>query len=210
MPTPARLTPAPLDSVGHWLAPLGLRLILAWEFFESGREKLQGANWFAQLDDRFPWPFSVLGANLNWSLATWFELLGSLALLLGLGTRLAAYSLWVLSIVATYAVHWPGAWASLGELWQGYAITNKGFGNYKLPLLYLVMLLPLMLNGAGRFSLDQLIGRHRLQAGMASGPWGWSATLVLLGLPLALLLPWVGAALFTAGLAVLLAALRPR
>ena len=132
---------------GGWLAPLGLRLILAWEFFESGREKLLGANWFAQLGDRFPWPFSALGAGLNWSLATWFELAGSLALLLGLGTRFAAYSLWVLTIVATYAVHWPGDWASLGQLWQGYAITNKGFGNYKLPLLYLVMLLPLMLNG---------------------------------------------------------------
>ena len=154
----------PLNRVGNWLAPLGLRVILAWEFFEAGRGKLLGENWFTDLGDRFPLPFSLLGADINWSLATWFELVGSLALLLGLGTRFAAFSLWVLTIVAIYAVHWPGDWASLNELWQGYAISNKGYGNYKLPLLYLIMLLPLMLNGAGRFSLDHLIFGQRESA----------------------------------------------
>lgn len=207
----AQLSLSPLNRVGNWLAPLGLRLILAWEFFESGREKLIGENWFAQLGDRFPWPFSVLGANLNWSLATWFELLGSLALLLGLGTRFAAYSLWVLTIVATYAVHWPGDWTSLSELWQGYAITDKGYGNYKLPLLYLIMLLPLMLNGAGRFSLDHLIAtfRRRLPVESATrSAFAWGITLVLLGLPLSLLMPWAGIVVFVAGLALLLFALQ--
>jgi putative oxidoreductase len=67
------------------------------------------------------------------------------ALLLGAGTRIAAAALWVLTVVAIYAVHWPSEWSNLAELWQGYAITNDGFGNYKLPLIYLVMLLPLML-----------------------------------------------------------------
>ena len=33
-----------IDGVGHWLAPLGLRVLLAWEFFEAGREKLNGEN----------------------------------------------------------------------------------------------------------------------------------------------------------------------
>jgi len=200
----------PLNKVGNWIAPLGLRVILAWEFFESGREKLLGENWFDQLGDRFPLPFSLLGADINWSLATWFELGGSLALLLGLGTRFAAYSLWVLTIVATYAVHWPGDWAGLSELWQGYAITNKGFGNYKLPLLYLLMLLPLMLDGAGRFSVDHLISRRRdaLPDTPAATARAWSATLVLLGLPLALLLPRTGAAMAGAGL--LLTRIAPR
>ena len=36
-----------LDAVGRWLSPLALRTLLAWEFFESGREKLGGQNWFA-------------------------------------------------------------------------------------------------------------------------------------------------------------------
>ena len=38
-----------LDVAGVWLAPLGLRLLLAWEFWEAGITKLQGQNWFARL-----------------------------------------------------------------------------------------------------------------------------------------------------------------
>ena len=59
-----------LDRLAPWLAPLGLRLLLAWEYFESGREKLQGQNWFADLQDAFPFPFNQLPAALNWQLAT--------------------------------------------------------------------------------------------------------------------------------------------
>jgi putative oxidoreductase len=148
-----------LNGVGHWLAPLGLRLLLAWEYYESGWEKLHGENWFADIASRFPPPFSWLSPDVNWTLATWFELVGAIALLLGLGTRFFALSLWVLTIVAMAAVHWPSEWSSLAELWQGYAITDQGFGNYKLPLLFLVMLLPLVLQGAGRLSLDHLVSR---------------------------------------------------
>src|SRR5688572_32706149 len=54
-----------VDGVGQWLAPLGLRLLLAWEFFEAGREKLQGSNWFADLGERFPLPFSLISPDLN-------------------------------------------------------------------------------------------------------------------------------------------------
>jgi putative oxidoreductase len=203
-----------VDGVGQWLAPLGLRVILAWEFFESGQQKLVGANWFAQLGDRFPWPFSLLGAGINWSLATWIELLGSVALLLGLGTRYVAYALGVLTIVATYAVHWPMHWHTLAELWNGYAITNKGFGNYKLPLLYLVMLLPLMLGGAGRLSMDALLARRLSSLGTRSvpafDPLAWGGILFAIGLPLSLLLPWAGATLVVAGVVFVLSALGSR
>jgi putative oxidoreductase len=70
-------------------------------------------------------------------------------MLLGLATRSVAYVFWVLTIVAIAAVHWPDQWNGLGELWQGYAITDQGYGNFKLPLLFLAMLLPLILNGGG-------------------------------------------------------------
>jgi len=33
-----------LQGVGEWLAPLGLRLLLAWEFWEAGIEKYRGEN----------------------------------------------------------------------------------------------------------------------------------------------------------------------
>jgi putative oxidoreductase len=79
---------------------------------------------------------------------------------LGLGTRCFAVALSVLTVVAIAAVHWPAEWSTLAELWQGYSITDHGFGNYKLPLIYLAMLLPLILQGAGRSSLDHLIWRH--------------------------------------------------
>lgn len=148
-----------VDAVGAWFAPLGLRLLLAWEFYESGWEKLQGDNWFAEIANKFPPPFSWLPPEVNWGLATWFELIGSVALLLGLGTRFFALSLFVVTIVATAAVHWPSEWSSLAELWRGYAITDQGYGNFKLPLLFLAMLLSLMLQGAGRLSLDHFIRR---------------------------------------------------
>src|SRR5688500_18112961 len=125
-----------LHGIGEWLAPLGLRLLLAWEFWESGIEKFRGENWFAGIQADFPFPFNLAPVALSWLLATWFELIGSVALLLGLGTRFFAFSLLVLTMVATASVHWPMEWSSFGELAQGYAITDRGFGNFKLPLLF--------------------------------------------------------------------------
>lgn len=180
-----------LDATGRWLSPLALRTLLAWEFFESGREKLLGDNWFADLSGSFPFPFSVLPASLNWQLATWLELVGSIALLLGLATRSVAYVFWVLTIVAIAAVHWPTEWHGLAELWQGYAITDHGFGNFKLPLLFLVMLLPLILGGGGALSIDRLIAGPAAPA-RGGDDLGWGTALFALCLPLAALLPAVG------------------
>jgi putative oxidoreductase len=192
-----------VDGVAPWLAPLGLRVLLAWEFFEAGREKLQGDNWFADLGDKFPLPFSLLGADLNWTLATWTELAGAAALLIGLGTRYVAAALWVLTVVAIYAVHWPSDWSSLAELWQGYAISNEGHGNYKLPLIYLAMLLPLMLGGGGRLSIDRLLASRRAPVAVAPADApAWGVVLLGIGATVSLLLPWVGAILAFAGIAL--------
>mgnify|MGYP000874509885 CR=1 FL=1 len=149
-----------LDDIGAWLGPLSLRLILAWEFFESGLEKFRGENWFGDIQDQFPFPFDLVPAGISWQLATWFELAGGIALLIGLGTRFFSASLFVLTIVAIGAVHWPAEWHTLADLAQGYALTDKGQGNYKLPLIFLAMLLPLILTGAGRLSLDGWIVRR--------------------------------------------------
>lgn len=149
-----------LDRIGTWLPQLGLRALLGWEYLESGLEKLRGENWFADFADRFPFPFDLLPAGASWFLATWVELLGAVCLWLGLATRFWSAALIVLTIVAIAAVHWPADWSSLSELWKGYAITDRGFGNFKLPLLFIAMLLPLVFTGAGRVSLDQLIRRR--------------------------------------------------
>jgi len=157
--TPLTALLRPLDRIGDWAAPLSLRLLLAWEFFEAGLEKWNGENWFGSIQDAFPFPFNHLPSTLNWELSMWAELLCALALLVGLGTRLSALTLIVVTVVATAAVHWPADWSSLSELAQGYAITNKGHGNFKLPVIYLAMLLPLLFSGAGKLSLDALVQR---------------------------------------------------
>lgn len=153
---------ARLRASGSYLWPLVLRLIMFWEFWESGTEKLGGKNWFADIpwadwQKGFPWPFSVISPELNWFAATWGELLFAVMILLGLFTRFAAVSLIVITAVATAAVHWPAEWSSWGQLWEGYVITSKGAGNYKLPLLFVVILLPLVFNGGGKISLDHIL-----------------------------------------------------
>ncbi len=148
---------ARLRASGDWLWPLVLRLIMFWEFWESGTTKLNGRNWFENIQENFPFPFSSLSADLNWLAATWGELVFSVMVLVGLFTRFAAFSLIVITVVATAAVHWPAEWASLAELWKGYAVSDKGFGNFKLPLLFVVILLPLVFYGGGKLSLDHLL-----------------------------------------------------
>ena len=137
-------------------------MILALEFFEAGLKKLRGENWFGDIpwldwQKGFPFPFDQIGIDLNWLLASWGELVFSSLLFFGLFTRFAAISLVVITVVATAAVHWPAEWNSLAELWGGYVITAKVAGNFKLPLLFVVMLLPLVFYGGGRLSLDHLL-----------------------------------------------------
>lgn len=148
---------------GQWLTPLALRLIMAYEFWESGWEKLHGENWFGDLlaAGRFPVPFSWFSADVLWFLGTWLELGGAVLLIAGVGTRYVAATLMVLTAVATYAVHLPLEWHSLAELWQGYVITDEGHGNFKLPLLFLLLLLPLVTLGGGWLSVDYWVARRR-------------------------------------------------
>jgi len=141
-----------------WLPQLVLRLILAWEFGEAGFEKLHGTNWFADLT--FPFPFNLLPPDFSWGVATFFEIVGAFAIAFGLATRFFSITLIILTIVAISAVHWPEHWGTLSELIKGYRIVdenNDGFGNYKLPLLFIIMLLPLLFSGAGKASVDYWI-----------------------------------------------------
>lgn len=180
-----------LRAAGDYVWPLGLRLILAWEFWEAGLAKLHGENWFASIpwedwQKGFPFPFDQLPVSMNWFLATWGELVFATLLLLGLFTRFTAVSLVVITVVATAAVHWPAEWHSLGELWSGYAITSNGGGNFKLPLLFVVMLLPLVFYGGGKLSADLLLlkisGRSNLLDDRRGGLHSTGLALMVLGL----------------------------
>lgn len=149
-----------VDLLGLWLGLLSLRILLGWEFFESGLEKFNGSNWFVDIQDRFPFPFSVVPPEISWQMATWFELLGGIALVLGLATRFVSVSLIVLTVVAIASVHWPESWSGFGELMRGYVISDSGYGNFKLPVLFIGMLLPLLLCGPGRLSIDAWVRRR--------------------------------------------------
>ena len=198
---------ARLRTSGDWVWPLVLRLIMFWEFWDSGITKLRGSNWFENVQDKFPFPFDMFSPELNWLAATWGELVFSVMVLLGLFTRFAAFSLIVITVVATVAVHWPAEWSSLSELWKGYAISNKGAGNFKLPLLFVVILLPLVFYGGGKFSLDHIMlkitGRDAFIndriSDLAAAGWAF----VVLGIPAILLVPAWGITLLALGLACL-------
>lgn len=138
---------ANLTRFGHALGPLALRLLLAWEFGEAGLEKLRGTNWFADIRDRLPFPFDLLPVEVSWFLATSAELLGAAALAAGIATRLASAALMILTVIAWAAVH-----AGLG-----YNVCDNG---WKLPAIYLVMFVPLLLGGAGTLSADYALARR--------------------------------------------------
>jgi len=146
-----------LDSVGDWAALLPIRLLMAYEFGRAGIMKFNGSNWFANVQDNFPFPFNVIPVEISWFLATWTEVLGAAGLALGLFTRFWALGLIVLTLVAIAGVHMPDNWDSLAELWKGYAVSDKGFGNFRIPLLFIVMLVPLVLMGPGKLSVDHLL-----------------------------------------------------
>ena len=124
-----------LDQNAYGFAPIFPRLLLAYEFGEAGFEKYNGENWFADLS--FPFPFNLLPADFNWTMATTLEIIAPVALILGLATRFFSLALLVLTVVAIAAVHWP----SNGAPWPNYGkaivfptrvmeITNCLYGIY--------------------------------------------------------------------------------
>lgn len=147
-----------LRAAGDWIAPLGLRLLLAYEFYSAGMMKadVDGTpGWFA--NKAFPAPFDWFPAGMNWNMLLWTEIVAGLALLLGLFTRFFAFALIIITTIAIVSTHWPEGWDSLSELWQGYVVSDDGFGNFRIPALFLAMLFPLLFTGGGKLSLDHLI-----------------------------------------------------
>lgn len=140
------------ETWGKDTALLALRLFAAYEFWEAGVEKWNGQNWFADIQSAFPFPFNLFGAGFNWAAATGAELAVPVLLVFGLLGRFGALALMVLTAVAWVAVHAD----------NGYNVCGNG---YKMALVYLVVLLPLLLQGMGRFSLDYvLFGRYAKSA----------------------------------------------
>lgn len=143
----SRLALTPLNQLGQFLPQLGIRLLLAYEFWEAGITKYHGENWFADFQEKFPFPLNIIPVDISWFMATWFELAGAVALLLGFGTRFFSFSLIILTVVAWVSIH----------AGHGYNACDDG---YKLPLMYLILFLPLLMSGPGKLSLDHLIAKR--------------------------------------------------
>ncbi len=142
------------------LGLLGLRVFAGQEFLLAGWTKLAGGlrspDWFAGL--AFPFPHDLLGPQVNWLVAGAGEVLLGAALLLGLCSRLAALGLLYITYVAVYTVHFGLGWAGWNQI-----ETEQGLG-FKVPLMLGLMLLAILTQGGGQYTLDAWRRRARAHA----------------------------------------------
>ena len=128
------------------LSPLALRLSAGIIFAAHGAQKLFG--WFGGygLEGTGQWMASIGLEPGYWMalLAGSAEFFGGLALILGVLTRPAALALAGTMVVAIVSVHLP----------NGLFMSNNG---YEFGLALFAMSLALMLQGVGKFSLDNVI-----------------------------------------------------
>lgn len=119
---------------------LAIRLILAYGFYNPAIMKWQNINsiaeWFGEMGIPLP--------ALNAYMAASTEMAGVVLLTLGLANRLISIPLIIVMIVAIVTVH----------LGNGFEAGNNGF---EIPLYYILLLLVILIYGAGKFSADKLI-----------------------------------------------------
>lgn len=165
-----------------FVGPLALRLYLFFPFWMAGMNKLSGFDntvaWFGNPD----WGLGLPAPELLAFLATWTEILGAVFLLIGFATRYITVPLMITMIVAIFAVHWDHGWYAIAQSTDpevadrlnrakdilrensnydwitakgGFVILNNGI---EFAVTYLVMLLVLFFNGAGKYlSVDYWI-----------------------------------------------------
>ncbi|WP_019673648.1 HvfX family Cu-binding RiPP maturation protein [Psychrobacter lutiphocae] len=96
-----------------FIAPLAIRLYLAPIFISAGWNKVTGfddiVQWFGNSDWGLGLPMPMLMAVL----VILAELVGGIALLLGLGTRFVSFSLIITMLVAMFSVHWVNGWYAI-------------------------------------------------------------------------------------------------
>jgi len=128
-----------------------MRLVLGVVFFLHGSQKLLGwfggfgfsgtMNFFTSML-HIPAPFAVL--------AICAEFFGGIGLILGLLARVAAFGIAVNMVVAVLMVHFAN-----GPFMNWYG-NQKGEG-YEFHLLVLALAIPIIIRGAGAFSVDGAI-----------------------------------------------------
>jgi len=112
--------------VADFLGPLALRLYLVPVFWVAGTNKLDGMEntiaWFGNPD----WGLGLPAPALMAWLATGTEVLGAIALLVGLGTRWFAIPLMITMLVAAFKVHLGNGWQAIADPMSPFANTDVG------------------------------------------------------------------------------------
>jgi putative oxidoreductase len=131
------------------LVLLLLRVFVALAFWRAGVVKIDSPDSTLYLfTEEYHVP--LLPAAFAAATATWVELIVPWFLALGLGTRAMAAFLFVYNLVAV--ISYPALWPH--GFWHGLA--GSDFSDHKA---WGLMLLALVALGAGRWSLDALLGR---------------------------------------------------
>jgi len=111
-------------NIADFLGPLALRLYLVPVFWVAGQNKLNGMEntiaWFGNPD----WGLGLPAPALMAWLATGTEVLGAIALLVGLGTRWFAIPLMVTMLVAVFKVHIGNGWQAVADPMSPFANAN--------------------------------------------------------------------------------------
>ena len=139
------------------LIPIALRAFLGFSFFVMhGLSKVQpGGEW----DGGQAWvaKHAKDAPEFLFYIAAWTELLGGLALLMGLLTRWASLGLAGVMAYAVFVVHWK----------NGFPFVDGGklVGGYEFAALYGIACVVLAITGPGSLSLDRLFfGRAAVNA----------------------------------------------
>jgi putative oxidoreductase len=140
-----------LFQTGNDKAALILRIMLGVVFFPHGMQKLLG--WFG--GPGFSGSMNMFTSDMGIPalfafLAIMAEGLGSLGLLTGLLTRLAAFGITVNMMVAVAMVHWKNGFFMN---WFG---NQKGEG-FEYHLLVIAIGIALIIRGGGALSLDRVV-----------------------------------------------------
>jgi putative oxidoreductase len=141
-------------------ASLPLRLLVGYGFIEHGFAKLsRGRDAFAGILQQLGVPLPHLAAWLTIST----EILGGLAMLLGVLLFWASIPMAVVVLVAMISVHLPYGFSSVTLV--GISASGARFGpvGYEIDLLYLAALLMLAVQGPGPIALDNVLQGRKLR-----------------------------------------------
>ncbi|ANE51891.1 DoxX family protein [Flavisolibacter tropicus] len=137
-----------LFNTSNTWSPFFLRIILGLVFFAHGAQKLMG--WFGGYGFKGTMAYFTDTVCLPWIIGFTviiIECFGSLALILGLATRVWSLAFIFLNIGIIATVHYQHFFMN----WFG----NQKIEGYEYFLLAISMALSLVFTGAGRLSLDQ-------------------------------------------------------